>query len=60
MIGSPKAKGMCSCDIWVNEESSKDNEELWEMGLQWVLSEMLRNLDFDLPNSEHWHEKMFF
>lgn len=57
MIGSPKAKGMCSCDIWVNEESSKDNEE---MGLQWILYEMLRNLDFDLQNSEHWHEKMFF
>lgn len=27
MIGFPKAKGTYRCDIWVNEESSKDNEE---------------------------------
>lgn len=25
-----------------------------------ALYEMLRNLDFDLQNSEHWHEKMVF
>lgn len=30
------------------------------MGLQWVLYEMLRNLDFDLQNSEHRARKDVF
>lgn len=27
MFGSAKAKDLCSRDMWVNEESSEDNEK---------------------------------